>query len=1033
MADLGMLIKIQANGANNAELEIDRVSASAGNLERKSKEAERKVDDLGRSLKSAGNSARDSGRYFDVAAKAAAGFVSIQVVRNMFDIADGYRAMSERVSMATRSLAEYEYAQKRLMASANTSFRPLAEAQELFIATNSNLQGLGYTLSQSLDITDSLSFAFVRNATAADKAKTAIDTYDKVLSKGKINAQEWQSLSSGIDTLTESIGNAFGKTATEIDQLGHSGKLAAEWLTEGLLRSLEENRAAADSMTNTVADGAVKLGNKFNYLWGEINQGAGITSSVANGIIFIADNLEYALIPVTVIASAAMGKMATSTGISTIAFVKNSIAATQSQIALNRAAGASAFAARSMAASSIAARGLSASLSLLGGPAGILLMTAAGVAAYSLSAKKASIDTDELKGRVLELSGAIGSMTINMAESAKLTLFSDIRSLKNESEALQMELDKSNNAIKKLSNDLLNIDPGTGKYEAVSEKLRWWEERAIIYKGKIDETNQSLTLVEKTIGDIDDRMSSLSSSSGNGLLGASKEALSVFDSIQRKVIEVNSEGIVGELITRRMMGELEGIDDAWYGILLKVAQYADDKLLANANQKELSGILKGVEEQYNNINLTTAQITLNKAAALGATKEELELLHAQLTAIGNAPKQTGGSTKTSLNYFDDALKSISDELVAIKAMNQDLVIFGDPNQYNAVKDMTAQLNDQKGVLAGITASQREILLLKAQELDSQKQINAILNLQNDYKHRFEDLAFELDLIGLTKKEVEKLTFFRDLDNKAKLISIGMSKENAEALQAEIEKIKELYGLYATERSIAENDPIQGMRDGLTGFMDDAGSAREAFENATKGALDSMASGLADFVATGKMDFKSLTQSILQDISRILAKWAIAQAMGAAFGMIPGASSSRSFPYRLWTGGSVPEYATGGQVVDFSGGGFTGDGGKYEPKGVVHGGEFVFSKESVNKIGLENLNRLHKGYSAGGFVGNAGNPSGGSGVVINQTFQIESGANIDEQMIKKLQYEMRKEAMKISENISLKTIGDQKRSGGILRG
>jgi hypothetical protein len=64
------------------------------------------------------------------------------------------------------------------------------------------------------------------------------------------------------------------------------------------------------------------------------------------------------------------------------------------------------------------------------------------------------------------------------------------------------------------------------------------------------------------------------------------------------------------------------------------------------------------------------------------------------------------------------------------------------------------------------------------------------------------------------------------------------------------------------------------------------------------------------------------------------------------------------------------------LAGFSSGGYTGDGGKYEPKGVVHGGEFVLRKEVVQQPGmrpyLEGLNK--RGYSDGGFVGSAAMPS-----------------------------------------------------------
>ncbi|MDU7134475.1 MAG: phage tail tape measure protein, partial [Enterobacteriaceae bacterium] len=70
------------------------------------------------------------------------------------------------------------------------------------------------------------------------------------------------------------------------------------------------------------------------------------------------------------------------------------------------------------------------------------------------------------------------------------------------------------------------------------------------------------------------------------------------------------------------------------------------------------------------------------------------------------------------------------------------------------------------------------------------------------------------------------------------------------------------------------------------------------------------------------------------------------------------------PVQAWKGGYIPEY---------DGGGYTGPGGKFEPKGIVHGGEFVFTKESTARLGVGNLYRLMRGYATGGLVG-AGNVS-----------------------------------------------------------
>ena len=74
---------------------------------------------------------------------------------------------------------------------------------------------------------------------------------------------------------------------------------------------------------------------------------------------------------------------------------------------------------------------------------------------------------------------------------------------------------------------------------------------------------------------------------------------------------------------------------------------------------------------------------------------------------------------------------------------------------------------------------------------------------------------------------------------------------------------------------------------------------------------------------------------------------------------------------LFGGGFNPTSNGFSSMLGLSGGGYTGNGGTYQPKGVVHGGEFVFSKAAVQRAGVGNLEAMHKslkGYAGGGLVG-----------------------------------------------------------------
>ena len=84
--------------------------------------------------------------------------------------------------------------------------------------------------------------------------------------------------------------------------------------------------------------------------------------------------------------------------------------------------------------------------------------------------------------------------------------------------------------------------------------------------------------------------------------------------------------------------------------------------------------------------------------------------------------------------------------------------------------------------------------------------------------------------------------------------------------------------------------------------------------------------------------------------------------------------------RMWNQGTYgTPYYDGGAV------GYTGNGGKYEPKGTVHGGEFVMTKKATQNAGVGNLYGMMnafergRGYAGGGHVSTVAPPrSSGSG-------------------------------------------------------
>lgn len=68
-----------------------------------------------------------------------------------------------------------------------------------------------------------------------------------------------------------------------------------------------------------------------------------------------------------------------------------------------------------------------------------------------------------------------------------------------------------------------------------------------------------------------------------------------------------------------------------------------------------------------------------------------------------------------------------------------------------------------------------------------------------------------------------------------------------------------------------------------------------------------------------------------------------------------------------SGASSGSWSLGLDDWQYADGGYTGPGGKYQPAGVVHKGEYVFDAEATRRIGVDNLRRM-QGYAQGGLVG-----------------------------------------------------------------
>ncbi|EMZ6456625.1 phage tail tape measure protein [Escherichia coli] len=285
------------------------------------------------------------------------------------------------------------------------------------------------------------------------------------------------------------------------------------------------------------------------------------------------------------------------------------------------------------------------------------------------------------------------------------------------------------------------------------------------------------------------------------------------------------------------------------------------------------------------------------------------------------------------------------------------------NQYVVLKEAATkrQLSEQE---KSLLAHEKETLEYKRQlaelgdKVEHQKRLNELAQQAARFEQQqsAKQAAISAKARGLTDRQAQRESEEQRLRD--------VYGDNPDALAKATSALK---NTWSAEEQL-RGSWMAGLKSGWGEWAESATDSFSQVKSAATQTFDGIAQNLAAMLTGSEQNWRSFTRSVLSMMTEILLKQAmvgIVGSIGSAIGGAVGGGASAS------TGTAIQAAAAN---FHFATGGFTGTGGKYEPAGIVHRGEFVFTKEATSRIGVGNLYRLMRGYAEGGYVGAAGSPA-----------------------------------------------------------
>lgn len=963
-------------------------------------------------------------------AKVVTGALSINQVINY---ADSWTDLQNRMKLVTNSTEALNKATNDVYTIAQKTYQSLDATAQVYQRFSDNAERLGINQQKVAELTETVSKAVSLSGTSAAAAATGLTQFGQALAAGQLRGQDLNSVIEQIPGLAQAIAEGMGISMGELKQRAQDGETSIDKIIESLERvKASVDQKFATSVT-TVSQSFTNLQSAMTKFVGEANQSIGATQLLTTGLAGLSNNLStVAKIVEAVAVTALVAKLSQWTKAT---YLKNQASANEAKAALRSAeansfAAASAsrkawadkesaisamnsakmsyqsakgtaaeayalekvIATKSLATAAslqykqaliaetatqrtltaarrqatVAGRALSGVLAFTGGPVGLALtaITAVGIGVYEYSqnVKQAKLES-------IEFANALDTSTEALKAMNNQALLTNLSKL---SAGIDAEIEKVEESVEKAKK--LATDSKSGWSLSASSYLRYTNDYEG-YKEIIAEQQREAKIgLDAAMGDVVSQLTVLErqrASIRQMLAQVEEKYGKQSEEYQRYVSKVEeADSVVNKFrVTLKNLGfDFDALinttnqaTNSQANVTVTIAKQIEDSIKKSQRSLEKT---KATGEALAKLNaedvLASRKVTPDMQGYDKALQAEIDAQLALQSKKIKPPK----TPKSSIDYAKQYTKILSDlqeKQASLIADGQSIQLYGTTSSFNEYNSALADIKKNKekfDEILKIDPKAIETIKEKAKAIDDMARANSVAQFAYDRNKEVEQMQFETSLIGKSRAEQERLNALREVDLLYKQASVDLGDKELANLQRNVELTKQKIEAELQKRELMKLDPVEGLNQGLSDFGDSATNVMENVKNVTANVLNNMSDSLADFVLTGKGSFKDFANAVISDITRMVMKMLVFKAIEAGTSFFMGGAS----------GGSD---AGGGPGGLFAYGGYTGHGGKFEPKGIVHGGEFVFTKEATAKLGIGNLYRLMnstQGYASGGFVG-----------------------------------------------------------------
>lgn len=272
MTDFAKLhLNVTSSGIDKADRDLAKLQSSAGRAE---KHIESLVKTIGRlkSLLAVG--------------------LGIQGISTIIQMTDKMTALNAQIKFVTSSTQEFNKVQHELFDIAQRTRGSLEATTTLYVRSSRALKDYGYSQKQVLGFTETLNKAMAVGGVGAQEQATALFQLSQALGSGRLQGDEFRSISEAAPIILDTIAEYMGKSRAEVKKLASEGKITSKIIFESISGASEKISESFEKMPLTFGQSMTLLQNSVLNWVSEISTSTGIVSTLSKWVSTLALNFD---------------------------------------------------------------------------------------------------------------------------------------------------------------------------------------------------------------------------------------------------------------------------------------------------------------------------------------------------------------------------------------------------------------------------------------------------------------------------------------------------------------------------------------------------------------------------------------------------------------------------------------------------------------------------------------------------------------------------------------------------------------------